>query len=94
MTIDHSVVIAAAARTPMGAFQGSLSSLSASDLGAAAIRAAVDRSGLNPELVDEVLMGCVLSAGQGQAPARQAAIRLGSPYRQGPRPSIRCVVPA
>ncbi len=83
MTRDGSVVIAAAARTPMGAFQGSLSSLSAGDLGAAAIRAAVDRSKINPELVDEVLIGCVLSAGQGQAPARQAAIKAGIPLSAG-----------
>ncbi|MCJ8509431.1 acetyl-CoA C-acyltransferase [Rhizobium lemnae] len=83
MTRDDSVVIAAAARTPMGAFQGGLSTLSASDLGAAAIRAAVERSRLDPELVDEVLIGCVLSAGQGQAPARQAAIKAGLPLSAG-----------
>ena len=73
------VVIVSAARTPMGAFQGQFSSLSATDLGAHAIRAAVERAGLPPEQVQEVLMGCVLPAGLGQAPARQAALKAGLP---------------
>lgn len=73
------VVIVSAARTPMGGFQGELAGLSAPQLGAAAIRAAVARAGLAPEQVDEVLMGCVLSAGLGQAPARQAALGAGLP---------------
>ena len=68
-----SVVIVSAARTPMGAFQGSLSELSAPRLGAAAIKAAVERSGVDPVRVSEVLMGCVLPAGVRQAPARQAS---------------------
>src|SRR5512140_3417723 len=72
MTPDP-IVIVAAARTPMGAFQGELKGFSAPELGAAAIRAAVERAKLKPEDVQEVLMGCVLPAGQGQAPARQAA---------------------
>ncbi len=67
------VVIVSAARTPIGAFQGALSSLAATRLGALAIDAAVARSGLPGEAVDEVFMGNVLSAGVGQAPARQAA---------------------
>jgi len=71
------VVIVAAARTPMGAFQGELKSFAAPELGAAAIRAAVERAKLKPEDVQEVLMGCVLPAGQGQAPARQAALGAG-----------------
>jgi acetyl-CoA C-acetyltransferase len=71
------IVIVGLARTPMGAFQGELKGFTASQLGAAAIRAAVERSGVRPEEVDEVIMGCVLPAGQGQAPARQAAIAAG-----------------
>jgi acetyl-CoA C-acetyltransferase len=71
------VVIVSAARTPMGAFQGELKSFAAPELGAAAIRAAVERAKLKPEEVQEVLMGCVLPAGQGQAPARQAALGAG-----------------
>lgn len=77
MSIDDPIVIAGAARTPMGAFQGDLKSATASELGAVAIRAAVERAGIPPEAVDEVLMGCVLPAGQGQAPARQAALAAG-----------------
>jgi len=74
MTIENDpVVIVGGARTPMGSFQGSLSSLTAPQLGAVAIKAAVERAGVKPEEVTEVLMGCVLPAGQGQAPARQAA---------------------
>ena len=67
------VVIVSGARTPMGSFQGVLASVTAPHLGAVAIRAAVERAGVKPEEVSEVLMGCVLPAGQGQAPARQAA---------------------
>ena len=73
------IVIISAARTPMGGFQGALSGATAPELGAAAIRAAVERAGVAPEDVDEVLMGCVLPAGQGQAPARQAALGAGLP---------------
>src|SRR4029079_10151559 len=71
------IVVVSAARTPMGAFQGELKGFSAPELGAAAIRAAVERAKLKPEDVEEVLMGCVLPAGQGQAPARQAALGAG-----------------
>jgi acetyl-CoA C-acetyltransferase len=74
------IVIISSARTPMGAFQGELSSLPGTSLGSAAIAAVLDRSGIDPDDVDEVLMGCVLPAGQGQAPARQAAIGAGLPY--------------
>lgn len=71
------VVIVAAARTPMGHFKGELAELSATDLGSLAIKAAVDRAGLTADEISEVLMGCVLPAGLGQAPARQAALGAG-----------------
>ncbi len=71
------VVIVGMARTPMGAFQGAFSSVSAPDLGAAAIKAAVAESGVKANSVEQSVMGCVLPAGQGQAPARQAAIKAG-----------------
>ena len=77
------VVIAGAARTPMGGFQGAFADLAAADLGAVALGAALSRAGLPPEDVDEVLMGCVLPAGQGQAPARQAALKAGLPLAAG-----------
>lgn len=73
------IVIVSVARTPMGGMLGSLSGLAAHELGAVAIKAAVERAGLKPEQVDEVLMGNVLQAGQGQAPARQAALGAGLP---------------
>src|SRR3989304_4367093 len=76
MPSDPSVIVSCA-RTPMGAFQGELKGFAAPELGAAAIRAAVERAKLGPEEVQEVLMGCVLPAGQGQAPARQAALGAG-----------------
>jgi len=77
------IVIVGAARTPMGGFQGDFASLAASDLGAVAIRAAVERAGIAPADVDKALMGCVLPAGQGQAPARQAALKAGLPLSVG-----------
>jgi len=77
------IVIVAAARTPMGAFQGELKNFAAPELGAAAIRAAVERAKIRPDEVQEVLMGCVLPAGQGQAPARQAALGAGLPLATG-----------
>ncbi len=73
------VVILSYARTPMGSFQGALSGMTAIDLGAAAVGAAVERAGLSGEAVERIHMGCVLPAGLGQAPARQAAIRAGLP---------------
>jgi len=82
MTHDP-IVIVSAARTPMGAFQGELKAFAAPELGAAAIRAAVERAKLKPEDVQEVLMGCVLPAGQGQAPARQASLGAGLPLAAG-----------
>lgn len=72
-------VILSAARTPTGKFQGLLSGFSATDLGAIAVKEAVSRSGIKPEDVDEVMMGCVVQAGLGQAPARQAALKAGLP---------------
>lgn len=81
--MNDPIVIVGAARTPMGAFQGDFSALSASDLGAVAIRAAVERANLEPSLVNEVLFGNCLMAGQGQAPARQAAIKAGIPVSAG-----------
>ncbi len=77
------IVIVSAARTPMGGFMGDFASLTCAQLGSAAIKAAVERSGLTPEQVDEVIMGCVLPAGQGQAPARQAALGAGLPLAAG-----------
>lgn len=74
-----SVVIIGAARTPMGGFQGALSQVAATELGAAAICGALTDSGISPDSVNEVLMGCVLPAGLGQAPARQAALGAGLP---------------
>ena len=71
------VVIVGMARTPMGAFQGAFSPLSANDLGAVAIKAAVEEAGVKPDDVQQSVIGCVLPAGQGQAPARQAAIKAG-----------------
>ena len=78
MTTDP-VVILSYARTPMGSFQGSLAGASATELGAAAVRAAVERAGVAPDDVDRCYMGCVLPAGLGQAPARQAALGAGLP---------------
>ncbi len=77
------IVIVSAARTPRGGFQGELKSFSAPELGAAAIRAAIERAGLKPEDAQEVIMGCVLPAGQGQAPARQASLGAGLPLDAG-----------
>ena len=77
------IVIVSAARTPMGSCQGDFSSLAAHDLGGAAIRAAIERAGIQPELVTEVLFGNCLLAGQGQAPARQAAFKGGLPKSAG-----------
>jgi acetyl-CoA C-acetyltransferase len=82
-TMSDPIVIVSAARTPMGSFQSDFASLSAHDLGGAAIKAAVERAGISPELVTEVLFGNCLMAGQGQAPARQAAFKGGLPKSAG-----------
>jgi len=77
------IVIVGAARTPMAAFQGDFATLAASDLGAVAIKAAVERAGIKPDDVDKTIFGCVLPAGQGQAPARQASLKAGLPLATG-----------
>jgi acetyl-CoA C-acetyltransferase len=78
MTTDP-IVICSFARTPMGGFQGALGSVSATALGATAVKAAVARAGVSPDAVDQIFMGCVLPGGLGQAPARQAALGAGLP---------------
>lgn len=83
-TVDQDpIVIASAARTPIAGFQGDFASLAAPQLGAVAIAAALERAGLKPEQIDEAVMGCVLPAGQGQAPARQAALGAKLPLSVG-----------
>lgn len=77
--MNDPVVIVSAVRTPLGAFQGTFSSLTTSDLGAVVLREAVRRAGLSESQIDEVLLGCVLSAGLGQSPARQASLKAGLP---------------
>ena len=83
MAHEDPIVIVGAARTPMGGFQGDLKDVSAPALGSAAIAAALERAGAKPESVEEILFGCVLPAGQGQAPARQAALGAGLPMAAG-----------
>ncbi|WP_175886757.1 acetyl-CoA C-acyltransferase [Burkholderia sp. BCC0044] len=83
MTTQDPIVIVGAARTPMGGFQGDLAAASASELGAVAIRAALERANVPAERIDEIVFGCVLPAGQGQAPARQAALKAGLPLAAG-----------
>ncbi|MEP9348386.1 acetyl-CoA C-acetyltransferase [Xanthobacter sp. KR7-225] len=83
MTASDPIVIVGAARTPMGGFQGDLKDVAAPALGAAAIAAALSRAGLAPDQVEEVVFGCVLPAGLGQAPARQAALGAGLPLATG-----------
>ncbi len=82
MSVDP-IVIVSAARTPMGGFQGDFASVAAPELGAAAISAALERAKLAPETVEEIVFGCVLPAGLGQAPARQAALKAGLPLAAG-----------
>jgi acetyl-CoA C-acetyltransferase len=79
MPTEDPIVILSYARTPMGSFQGALSGASATELGAAAVGEAVKRAGVKPEMVEKIYMGCVLPAGLGQAPARQAALKAGLP---------------
>jgi acetyl-CoA C-acetyltransferase len=83
MQMNDPVVIVGAARTPLGAFQGDFSSLSANQLGTVAVRAAIERAGVDPTAVQDVILGNCLMAGQGQAPARQAAIHAGIPVSAG-----------
>ncbi len=79
MSSSDPVVIVAYARTPMGGFQGALGGVKATDLGAAAVKAAIERAGVAGDKVEQIIMGCVLPAGLGQAPARQAALGAGLP---------------
>jgi len=81
MSLPRPVYIVAASRTPIGAFQGALASITAPRLGAATIQASLERAKVSPDLVDEVFMGNVLTAGVGQAPARQAAVYAGVPHK-------------
>ncbi|MFZ0389297.1 MAG: beta-ketoacyl synthase N-terminal-like domain-containing protein, partial [Calditrichia bacterium] len=83
MNVLHEVFITSAVRTPIGSFNGALASLSAPRLGSLVIKEALNRSGVKPEQVNEVIMGNVLTAGEGQAPARQAAIFAGIPTSVG-----------
>lgn len=83
MRLQDPIVIVGSARTPIGSFQGELKDMTAAELGSAAIGAALDRSGVKADAVEEVLFGCVLPAGQGQAPARQASIGAGLPVSAG-----------
>ncbi|MGO9324611.1 MAG: acetyl-CoA C-acyltransferase [Terracidiphilus sp.] len=83
MPVSDPIVIVGSARTPIGAFQGDFKDFTAPQLGAAAIRASVERAKIPPDSVDEVLFGCVLTAGLGQAPARQAALGAGLPASTG-----------
>jgi len=89
MAEKRQVVIVSAARTAIGRFQGALGSVPASTLGSVVIREAVKRAGIDPAQIDEVLMGNVVQAGQGQAPARQASIQAGPSRRAFPPPSVR-----
>ncbi|MGZ9058430.1 MAG: thiolase family protein, partial [Burkholderiaceae bacterium] len=81
--MNDQIVIVSAARTPIGGLLGDFSSLQAHQLGAVAIKAAVERAGIASDAVDEALMGCCLMAGQGQAPARQAVLAAGLPQSVG-----------
>ncbi len=83
MSVDSPIVIVGSARTPMGGFLGDLRDFTGPSLGAAAIRSAIGRSGLEADAIDELIMGCVLPAGQGQAPARQAGLAAGLPLSTG-----------
>src|SRR5687768_16455444 len=83
MAKETEAVVLSAARTPIGKFQGSLSSVPATDLGAVAVKAAVERAGIKPEEIEEVIMGNVIHAGEGQAPARQYGILGGIPTTVG-----------
>jgi len=78
--MNDAVVVVGMARTPVASMQGALAEVSAPELGAVAIKAALEKGNVEPEAVDETIMGCVLPAGLGQAPARQASLGAGIPY--------------
>ena len=82
---DKDIVIVAAARTPVGSFNGAFGNLPAHELGAVAIKGALERAKVKPDEVDEVILGQILSAGEGQNPARQAAMKAGVPDRKSTR---------
>ena len=88
--MNESIVVAGMARTPQGGLQGDLSSVPAPQLGAVAVKAALERANINPDAVDETIMGCVLPAGLRQAPARQASIGAGIPVLSVPAPHTGC----
>ena len=92
--MNDPIVIVSAVRTPMGGFQGDLKSLTAPQLGAAAIRAAVERAGIATDAVDEVLFGCVLPAGLGQAPAARLPWAPGWTRARAAPPSTKCAARA
>ena len=94
MAAKDPIVIVGSARTPMGGLQGDFKDTPAPVLGAAAIAAAVDRAGVSRDEVEEVIFGCVLAAGQGQAPARQAALGAGLRSQRDAPPSTRCAARA
>jgi acetyl-CoA C-acetyltransferase len=81
--VSDAIVVVGMARTPLGGLQGALADVSAADLGACAIKAAIERSQVPSDAIDETFMGCVLPAGQGQAPARQASLAAGIPMSTG-----------
>ena len=93
MTTD-AIVISSYARTPMGGMQGALSGVSATQLGATAIKAAIERAGVSPDAVDQVIMGCVLPGALGQAPARQVGLALACHSQPGRQRSTRSVAQA
>ena len=92
--MNDPIVIVGMARTAMGGFQGDLKDVAAPQLGATAIKAAVERAGLDVGAIDEAIMGCVLPAGLGQAPARQAALGAACRNRSPAPRSTKCAVPA
>lgn len=94
MVLQDPIVIVGAARTPIGSFQGELKEATAPELGATAIRAALRRSRVEAEAIEEVVFGCVLPAGQGQAPAAKRRSMPACPSPLRPAPSTRCAAQA
>jgi acetyl-CoA C-acetyltransferase len=94
MSMSDDVVIVSAARTPVGTFNGAFANTPAHDLGAVAIKAALERAGIEPARVSEVIMGQILTAAQGQNPARQAAMKAGIPVESPPGASTCSAAPA
>ena len=92
--MSNEIVIVSAARTPVGSFNGAFATMPAHDLGAVAIKAALERAGIEPGRVSEVIMGQILTAAQGQNPARQASIAAGIPVESRPGASTSSAAPA